>query len=266
AGVHNKPNLWYVYSPTREIWDLYRYTRKHTVPLLQKPIFDLWVFYRRLINRADAKKIDKIVSISKNVGKRVKKYLKRDSKIIYPPIQFKKYQNKESKNYWLSVNRLITHKRIDLQFKAFEKLPDEKLIVVGSYENSKHFARHAEYIKSIKPKNVEIISWVSDQQLIDLYAECKGFITTAKDEDFGLTPLEAMASGKPVIAPNEGGYKETIVDGVTGKLIDDINPEKLATTIKEIGKNTSQYTDAYLRHAKKFDVEIFIQKIKDEIR
>ena len=266
AGVHNKPNLWYVYSPTREIWDLYPYTRKHTVPLLQKPIFDLWVFYRRLINRVDAKKIDKIISISENVKKRVKKYLKRDSQVIYPPIQFEKYQNKESKNYWLSVNRLITHKRVDIQFKAFEKLPNEKLIVVGSYEDSKHFTRYAEYIKRIKPKNVEILSWVSRQQLINLYAECNGFITTAKDEDFGLTPLEAMASGKPVIAPNEGGYKETIINGVTGKLIDDINPEKLIVAVKEIGQNTSQYKTSCLEQAKKFDVEFFIQKIKNEIR
>ena len=78
-------------------------------------------------------------------------------------------------------------------------------MVSKSYEKSRHFQAYANHIKKIKPSNVKILSWVDQEQLIDLYSSCKGFITTAKDEDFGLTPIEAMASGKPVIAANEGG-------------------------------------------------------------
>jgi len=263
--VLNKPNLWYVHSPIREIWDLYKYTRQHTVPFLLRPIFDLWVRLNRHLNRKYVKHAGKIVCNSLNVQNRVKKYLGRDSIVINPPIETSKFYYKKNGDYWLSVNRLITHKRIDMQLKAFEKLPDEKLIIVGSYEKSGHFQAYANYCKKIKPKNVEIISWVDDKQLVELYANCKGFITTSKEEDFGMTPVEAMASGKPVIAPNEGGYEETIIDGVTGKLIDNINVDKLVDAIKEIGRNPKKYKNACLKQAKKFDTNIFIKKIKEQI-
>ena len=153
-----------------------------------------------------------------------------------------------------------------MQLNAFSEIPDEKLIIVGSYENSSHFEAYAKYCQKIKPKNVEMRAWISDNELIDLYANCKGFITTAIDEDFGMTPVEAMASGKPVIAPNEGGYKETIINGKTGILIDDINEDKLAKAVKELGKeideNPLKFKTACREQAEKFDIKIFIEKIR----
>jgi glycosyltransferase involved in cell wall biosynthesis len=196
--------------------------------------------------------------------------LKRNSEIIYPPVETSKYYYKKSKGYWLSVNRLINQKRVDMQIKAFKMLSDEKLIIVGSYEQSEHFKEYADYIKKIKPENVEIKSWINWMEIIDLYSNCKGFITTMKDEDFGLTPIEAMASGKPVIAPNEGGYKETIINGKTGILIDDINEYKLIEAInklgKEIDKNPLKFKKACQEQAKKFDTKIFINKIKEQLK
>ena len=109
------------------------------------------------------------------------------------------------------------------------------------------------------------MSWVDHSKLLDLYAGCKGFITTAREEDFGLAPVEAMASGKPVIAPNEGGYKETVIDGATGMLIDDISVEKLIAAVVEIGKAPEAFKEACLNQAKNFDTKIFIDKIKSEI-
>ena len=270
AGIHNRPHLWYVYSPTREIWDLYKYTRNNTVPPVLRPIFDIWVFLRRKINRKDSKKIEKIAAISENVRNRVKKYLGRDSGVIYPPTETSKYYFKKSGDYWLSINRLITHKRVDIQLKAFAKMPDKKLIIIGSYEKgARQFEKYAGYCQNIKPKNVEIKSWASDKELLELYANCRGFITTSFEEDYGMTPVEAMASGKPVIAPNEGGYKETIINGKTGILIDDINEDKLAEAVKEIEKNLkknpNRYKNACIKQAKKFDTKVFIKKIKQEI-
>lgn len=265
GGIHNKPNVWYVYSPIREIWDLYKYTRKNSVPFIARPIFDIWVKYHRMMNRRNVKQINSLISISENVRTRVKKYLKRESIVIHPPIETNKYKYVKNGDFWLSVNRLITHKRVELQMKAFAKLPNEKLIIVGSYEQSRHFQKYANYIKKIKPANVKILSWVDFQTLVDLYANCKGFITTAIDEDFGMTVVEAMASGKPVIAPNEGGYKETVINGITGKLIDNINVDKLVEAIKEIRKNPEGYKEACLKQAKRFDTKIFIEKIKEKI-
>ncbi len=265
GAVNNKPNLWYVHSPIREIWDSYKRTRKIAVPWYARLIFDLWVYYNRYLNKKYIKHVNKIVCNSKNTKKRLRRFLKRDATVINPPIETSKYHYKPAKNYWLSVNRLIFPKRVEIQTKAFEKLKDEKLIIVGSYEKSKHFKKYANYIKKTKPKNVEIRSWVSFEELVKLYSECRGFITTAVDEDFGMTVVEAMASGKPVIAPNEGGYKETVIDGVTGKLVDKINEEKLIQAIKEIGKNPNKYKSACLKQAKDFDTKKFIQKIKQEI-
>ena len=269
GAVNNKPNLWYVHSPIREIWDLHRYTRENNVPLPLRLIFDIWVYYNRYLNKKYVQEVDKIVCNSKNTQKRVKKYLNKEATVINPPIETSKFHYKKTGDFWLSINRLLALKRVDLQVKAFSQLAQEKLIIVGSYEQSRHFKQYANHIKLIKPRNVEILSWVDQKKLIELYANCKGLIATAKDEDFGMALVEAMASGKPVIASNEGGYKETVLDGVTGKLIDDINEDKLVEAIKEIGeeldKNPEKYKNACIEQAKKFDTKIFIKKIKEQI-
>ena len=265
GAVNNRPNLWYVHSPIREIWDLYKYTRQNIVPYHLRRVFDAWVYYNRSLNKKYVKDVDKIACNSNNTRERVKKYLQREAVVINPPIEISRYYYGTTGDYWLSVNRLFYHKRIDMQIKAFAEMPDEKLTIVGSYEKSRHFQAYAEYCKKIMPKNVEILSWVDRENLIKLYAGCKGFITTGQDEDFGMSPVEAMASGKPVIAPNEGGYKETIINGVTGKLIDDVDAGKLANAIKEMGRDPERYKDACIEQARKFDIEFFVKKVKEEI-
>lgn len=265
AAVNHQPNLWYVHSPIREIWDLYRYTKQNIVPFRSRFIFDLWVFYNRYLNRRYVKYVEKLVCNSENTRKRIKKYLNRDAKVINPPIEVSKFKYKKTGGFWLSVNRLLAMKRVDIQIEAFKRLPKEKLVIVGSYEKASHFQKYANHLKKIRPQNVEIKSWIGFQELINLYSECKGFITTSKDEDFGMAPIEAMASGKPVIAPNEGGYKETILNGKTGILIDNIDENKLMKAIKKI-KDPKKYRMACLKQAKKFSTKSFIKKMRKEIR
>lgn len=265
GSVKNKPNLWYVHSPIREIWDLYKFTRQNNIPPLQRPIFDLWVKYNRHLNRKYFRHVQNVACNSKNTCSRLKKYLGREGKVIYPPIETSRFRYRSNGDYWLSVNRLISHKRVDIQMKAFAKMPDEKLIVVGCYEKSRHFQEYARYIEGLRPDNVEIRNWISQKELLKLYSNCKGFITTSMDEDFGMTPVEAMASGKPVIASNEGGYRESILDGVTGRLINDIDPVKICTAVKEIGPHAEEYKDACLKRAREFDTSVFIGKIKNII-
>lgn len=270
GAVNNKPNLWYVHSPIREIWDLYKYTRQNTVPWFLRLIFDLWVFLNRSFNKKYIKSAEKIVCNSQNTKNRIKEYLKRDAQVIYPPIETSKFHYIDAQtnqdSYWLSINRLIDHKRIDLQLKSFSMLPDEKLIIVGSYEKSNHFQKYANYCKKIKPDNVEIKSWVSEEEKIDLLSNCKGFITTSKNEDFGMNVVEAMASGKPVIAPAEGGYLETVINGVTGVLIDDIDEFKLVAAIKSLSPDIKRSKDDCIKQAKRFDETIFIDNIVKQIK
>lgn len=266
AAVKNKPNLWYVHSPIREIWDLYSYVRRTQTPPLSRPVFDMWVRLNRHLNLKYLKHVGKLVCNSQNTRGRVKRYLKRDATVIHPPVETGKFHCGESGDYWLSVNRLITFKRIEMQMDAFRRMPDEKLIIVGSYEKNIAYQQYRKYIESIKPKNVKLLSWVSQEKLIDLYANCRGFITTARNEDFGLTPLEAMASGKPVVCGNEGGYKETVINGLTGMLIDDINEDKIIHAVREVGGKPESFRKECLKRARNFDTRIFVREIKEVLR
>ncbi len=266
GAVHNQPNIWYAHSPLNELWTFKEYVRKTLVPWWQRPFFDLWVGYNRRLSRKYSASVQSIVCNSENSKNRLKSIFHREAKIIYPPIQTSQYHNNGQGTYWLSVNRLTRAKRIEVQMKAFAKLPNERLVIVGSYEkNSKLFETYKTSIESIQPSNVTILNWVDDAKLKALYAGCKGFIATAMDEDFGMAPVEAMASGKPVITSREGGYRETVIDGVTGRLIDQIDETKLAQNIEEMAGHTEKYLTDCVQQAKKFDTKIFVREFKDQI-
>lgn len=265
AAINNKPNMWYVHSPIREIWDLYGHTRQHTVPSVLRWVFDGWVMLNRRLNKSYVNHVNHLVCNSLNTRNRVKKYLNRWAVVIHPPVDTLKYDYRTNGVFWLSVNRLIGHKRIEMQIEAFRQMPQQKLVMVGSYEQSRHFKQYANHIQKMKPENVTILSWVDQSTLIDLYANCRGFITTAREEDFGMTAIEAMASGKFVIAPNEGGYKETVINNVTGRLIDGMSAEQLIAAVNDIADNALHYRLPCLNHARQFDTRLFIKKIKDAI-
>ncbi len=261
--VNNKPNLWYAHSPLNELWAFKDYVRNQVIEGWKKPFFDVWVWFNRRLNKKYVNHAQIIICNSKNTQQRVKNIYNRKAGVLNPPVDTAKYFSNPHKGYWLSVNRLTKAKRIELQMHAFAQIPEENLIIVGSYEKgSKPFEKYKKFIGEIKPPNVKIINWATDEELKELYANCIGLITTSIDEDFGMAPVEAMAAGKPVIAPNEGGYKETLVDDVTGKLISDISFEKLIKSIREVGKNPESYKQACLLQAAKFDTQIFINKIQ----
>ncbi|KKP89320.1 hypothetical protein A2456_01975 [Candidatus Nomurabacteria bacterium RIFOXYC2_FULL_36_19] len=267
GAVNNYPNLWYVHSPLNELWEFKNWIKKNVLSWWKKPFYEIFVWINRKLTLKYARSVNNFIANSKNVKERIKKYYNTDSMIIYPPIDTIKYYWLPPKDYWLSVNRLITHKRIELQMNAFLKLPNEKLIIVGSYEKGIiQFENYKKYIEKICPKNVQIVNWINNKDLKKLYAECKGFITTAKNEDLGMTPIEAMASGKPVIAPNEGGYKETVINKETGILINNIDFNQLIDTIKIVGENSEKYKEKCQKQVKKFDTKIFIEKINNELR
>lgn len=269
GAVNNKPNLWYVHSPLHELWAFKDYIRNELISAWKRPVYDLWVWFNRKLTLKYSKHMRTFVANSTNTKERIKKYYNAEASIANPPIYTSKYKNNKSNGYWLSVNRLFRNKRVEIQLEAFNNLPEEKLIIVGSYEKSAiQFEEYKKKLDTIKPSNVTILSWVTQEDLVDLYSNSKGFITTSKEEDFGMAVVEAMASGKPVIAPNEGGYKETMIDGETGILIDDINSEKIVQAVSEINKQLMTYDrfkDACTSQVAKFDTKLFINKIKEII-
>ena len=265
GAVNNHPNMWYAHSPLNELWQLKNYAKSEMMVWWQRPLFDIWVWFNRTLSLKYSKYVDVWVCTSENTKNRIKRFYNKEATIINPPINNNEFSYHKNGDFWLSVNRLCNYKRVDMQIKAFKNLPDDKLVIVGPYENNSVFVSYKNYCEKIKPGNVEIIHQIERTALLDLYADCKGFIATTKNEDFGMTPIEAMASGKPVVAPNEGGHKETIINGKTGILINDINEEKIIEAIKEINKNPKQYKEACQMRAKEFDTEIFLEKIKKEI-
>lgn len=262
GAVNNKPNIEYFHSPANEIWEFKPFVRSLLEPWKQ-PLFDIWVLYNRYLYKQYFRHVENRIANSENTRRRIKKYLDNTAVVVHPPVETHKYRYNKNGDFWLSVNRLTPHKRIDLQLRAFSKLPEEKLIIVGSYEKgAKHFEVQKNHLEKLKPENVVLKTWVTQQELIELYANCKGFITTAQNEDFGMTPLEAMASGKPVIACNEGGYKETIISGKTGILIENITSDALAEAICRLKDSVAVYKEACIDRAREFDTVFFINKIK----
>lgn len=263
AAKAHKPNLLYCHTPVRAFYDLYdSFLNRQSIFI--KPLFIIWVAIHRPLAEHYMKYIENIVVNSKNTQSRIKKYLCRDSEIIYPPVDTSKYKFKQNGDFWLSVNRLYPEKRIELQIDAFRNLPDEKLIIIGGYAKGDHAAAYVDKIMDNLPPNVKIYGSIMEEELIDLYERCKGFIATAIDEDFGMTPIEAMAAGKPVICVKEGGYLESVNDD-TGILIEpDI--ENIIRAINIVSINPHKYRNVCEERAKKFDKYIFIRNIKNVIR
>jgi len=261
AAIKHKNNLWYCFSPRRGIYDLrYHYFSKYNIPA--QALINLLM----LLDKFFARKLKTIIAPSQNVRSRIRKYYGRKSDVVYHPVPTKNFHFKKHEGYWLCATRIDSYKRLELQLAAFAKLSSEKLVIVGTHspENKGYFLDLLENC----PRNVDFVGGVYDpMKLSELYSKCKGFIVTSLNEDFGMNVVEAMASGKPVIAPDEGGYRETVVDGVTGVLIPDITAGSLSSAVEQVSRELEEKPDKYSREcmerASEFDEKIFIRKIKE---
>lgn len=252
--------VWYAHSPPRELYDLNTFVYKNICNSWQKPIFYIWSKIMSKSYAKIAKKTKKIFCNSNNTKKRIRKYLDLKAETLYPPIIFPKKQTTEfKKKYFLSVNRLLKSKRIELQLNAFKKLPSEKLIIIGSYEDTKHFKDYKKELEKKLTKNVTLLSNISNKQYISYLKKSKALIQTAIKEDFGLGPIEAASFGVPSIAPKEGGYKETITKK-TGILIENINEKKLINAIKSFDQKKYEKKEL-IKHSKKYDVKKFCKQL-----
>jgi len=258
ALKNHKPGFFYCLGPRRELYDMYYPVIEKQDNLLKKYAVKTWLdFYRRIDRNFVKNHVENIVCISHNVRNRVYKYYQKDAWVVYPPVHTELYEYKPSEDYWLSVNRIDNWKRIDLQFEAFKKLPDKTLKIVGSINETPRIKK----ILATRPANVELLGNMSETELRELYSKCEGVIATSIDEDYGLTPSEAMASGKPVVAVKEGGYLETVLDGITGRLVAP-RVEELVEGILEVSKHPEAYREACLERAKLFDYAVFKNNLK----
>ena len=205
----------------------------------------------------------RIIANSKHVYGRLKcLYRCRPREVLYPPIRLENFYNKPSEEFYLTVARLEQWKRINLQILAFRK-SKEKLFIVGDGPDKKRLERLANEIRA----NVNFLGRVTDRKLRELYSRCKAFIFSSRDEPLGLTPVEALASGKPIICINEAAPLEYLQPGRNSVIFRDVN--QLRTIVNRYSTEIYEsMKDRCLKAAMKFDAaRIFcrMRKIMHEI-
>jgi len=201
-------HICYCHTPIRYAWDLYdEYTAN--LPQPKKFLVEQTLKYIRIWDLATVDRVDYFIANSKFVQKRIKKTYDRDAKVIYPPVDVKKFKVYEKKeDFYLTASRLVPYKKTKLIVEAFNTMADKKLVIIGTGEEY-------EAIKAIAKRNIIILGYQGDTVLVEYMQKAKAFVYTAV-EDFGIVPIEAMACGTPVIALNDGGTAETVVDGFNG--------------------------------------------------
>lgn len=259
AAPRYRPNLWYCHTPVRIFYDL-REPFLDSLTRAGRWAGRRWIDSRRPRYEAAAASAQRIVANSGNVAHRIERYLHRDSVVVFPPVDTARYRFGQVGDFWLSVNRLSHEKRIDLQVNAFRQLPNDRLMIVGGPPPD---ARMNRVVRSLNPPpNVEFVGEVDDARLRDLYGRCRGLLATAVDEDFGLAPVEAMASGKAVIAVDEGGYRESVVHGETGWLVSP-TVDTIADAIRGAStEDLARMRSACEARARGFDVERFVRQMR----
>jgi glycosyltransferase involved in cell wall biosynthesis len=241
-------NVWYCLTPNRILYDLGR-RRLESEWFLGKLASLVYVAVFLHWDRKAIRRMRLIVSQTRTVRDRVQRCYGRHSKVIYAPVDIRAYEPTRGGHYFLAVSRLVPDKRMSLIAEAFAGRTEE-LVMVGD-------GPERERIQAIIARcpNISLLQDISDQRLSQLYANCRATIYMPVDEDYGLVPLEGMACGKPCIASNEGGCRETVVDNRTGFLI-----EPTIEAIRQaVGRMTSSVADHFfedsVRQAQRFDID-----------
>lgn len=257
------PHICYCHTPTRYLWsDTHQYINELRYNKWFKKIISLSLSRLRLWDFSAASRVDYFIANSQAVKKRIAKYYKRDSCLIYPPVETNLFYisrlNKEDQ-YFLAGCRLAPYKRIDLVIESFLDLKDKKLKIFGDGIDLKRLKKLAK-----GASNIEFIGRVSQKELAKLYSHCLAYINP-QEEDFGITAVEAMASGRPVIAFKKGGALETVIDGQTGIFFNKQTSSSLKKAILSY-YNYAWQSELIREKALRFNKENFIRQIKEFIK
>lgn len=261
-GVITGPDtvhICYCLTPTRFVWDFHEYVKMENIGPLARKLLPLFLLFLRQWDRLAADRVDFFIAISKEVKKRIYKFYHRTSEIIYPPIYTSRFHlSSEQDDYYLVVSRLVPYKRIDIAVEAFNLLK-RPLIIVGE-------GRARASLEKKAGPTIRFLGRVPGEELVQLYARCKALIFPGR-EDFGIAPLEAQASGRPVIAYAAGGALETVLEGKTGLFFRSQIPEALAETVLEFERRATEFDPSIIRESvKRFDVKNFKRKLQLFVR
>jgi glycosyltransferase involved in cell wall biosynthesis len=260
-GVLTHPgtlHICYCLTPMRWVWNYHAYVDRERLGFMARMVLPAAISQLRAWDVATAQNVDRFLTISRTVSSRVRKYYRRDSTVIYPPVNCDAFDVAPSRveDYYLVVARLMPYKRIDLAVDAFTRL-GIPLKIVGD-------GRSLPELRARAGRNVEFVGRVSDAELKALYASCRGFVFPG-EEDFGIAPLEANASGRPVIAYAAGGALDTVIDGHTGVLFERQHVDSLIGAVQR-AEAIDWDSDELRQHARKFDREVFRDQLLAFVR
>ncbi len=260
-GVITSPesvHICYCHTPTRYLWsDTVSYIEELNAPGPIKALLPKVLSQLRVWDRLAAERVDHFIANSETVRRRIKKYYGRESEVVHPPVDTQKFTiSTKPKEYFLVGGRLVAYKRYDLVVDAFTKLGlPLKIFGTGPAEAS---------LRARAGKNITFLGRVSDEERIHLFENAIAFLHP-HEEDFGITAVESMAAGRPVIAYAKGGAVETVIDGVTGTLFSEQSWEELADTVLHFD-HTSFNPTAIKAHAEQFSVANFRKRMHDVVR
>ncbi|MFP4460266.1 MAG: glycosyltransferase [Candidatus Zixiibacteriota bacterium] len=251
-------HITYCHTPTRQSWELYFDYKESYSRFIRKVIYPFAFNYLRMWDKLAADRVDEYIANSANVKQRIKKYYRRDSEIIYPPVESEKYTLSTSyHDYYICLSRLVPYKRIDLAVEAFNRL-GKKLVVVGTGNEINH-------LKHIAKNNIEFTGFVSSSEKDKLLSKAKALIFPG-EEDFGIVPVEAQLSGKPVIGFGKAGILETVEENKTGIHFNEQTVDSIIDAVERFEQKIDDFDPYAIRDfAMQFDKNIFIDKMKNFI-
>lgn len=259
-GVITKPetlHISYCHSPTRYLWDWHaEYLREQKLHGLKLRVVQWLTTNLRQWDVLASERVDRFLANSKTVQQRIAKYYRRESTVLYPPVAIPELApSSDHAGYFLVVSRLEPYKRIDLVVKAFARMKDHQLVVIGD-----GWQRAA--LQKMATENVEFLGY-KDDATVQAYIQGARGVIFAGEDDFGIVPVEAMAAGTPVIAYGKGGALETVIEGVTGTFFYEPTPKDVKEAVLRLIAMEHTLNAKKIRaRAEEFSEAVFATKLR----
>ncbi len=255
----NTKHYCYCHSPMRYAWDwTHEYLKENRMGKVKKTAARLLLNKIRMWDQIAGDRPDQYIANSKTVQRRIKKYYRKDADIIYPPVSIERFNpRKKKENFFLIVSTITPYKKIELAVNLFNKLGKE-LVIIGD-------GPQRNYLQSIAAPNIHFLGFKSDKEIAEYYRNARAFIFPG-EEDFGITPVEAMASGTPVLAYGKGGVTETVVSGVTGEFFSQPTVQSMEQGLARLLINEKKYQMKKMtEQANLFSKDRFIKELRKKI-
>ncbi len=256
-GVITRPetmHICYCHTPMRWCWNYDEYVEREQLGKIARSSLPFLITWMRTWDQTSAMRVDHFIANSPVVAERIRKYYRREAVIIPPPVEADRFSfdpHTQPEDYFLTLGRLIPYKRVDLAIETCNRL-QLPLVVIGS-------GRDLERLKKLAGPTIRFLGRLPDEEVGYYYTHCRAFLFPG-EEDFGITPLEAQASGRPVIAYGSGGALASVVEGVTGEFFRQQTVESMAEVLATFDEH--HYDPQIIRdHALEFDMPRFRRRI-----